>query len=50
MNFIRTTGDVHVANAEQVERLDNSFAAIIEHAGQLGPGSHDMLFGPPQVG
>ena len=42
------SGEVHVVNIDQVERLDKPFAAVIEHAEQLGLGSHAMLSRPPQ--
>lgn len=41
------TGEVHIAKIDQIERLERPVTAVIEHAEQLGLGSHAMLCDPP---
>jgi uncharacterized membrane protein len=37
------TGQVHIVDAAQVERLDCSLTKVLDHAEQLGRGSHEYL-------
>ena len=42
------SGEVRIVDREQVEKLDAPMSVVIEHAEQLGRGSHDMLSCSPR--